>query len=627
MHNAVGFNSSQSKAILFGAGPMLVIAGPGSGKTLVITHRIKNLIFEKKVKPENILVVTFTKAAAIEMQYRFCALTSDYNRSLPVNFGTCHAIFFQIIREATSLNAGSILKESEKREILEEILASQEKKENFILEPSLETIQRLLSDFSKIKNTGVSPEEYEISYCENEEFSFLFYAYKKECFRRQRLDFDDMQSECLELLKSNKKLLEKYQKAFSYILVDEFQDINPVQYEIIKLLSATDNNIFVVGDDDQSIYGFRGANPMIMAHFSDYYNCTKIMLSCNYRSVKSVINVSNSLINCNANRFGKEIYTTNERGNNVVTIGCDGVEEEAAAILERVTSFLNNSKDGKMAILYRTNNKAGYIALLLKLNNIDYIMREKAQNPFDSIVFQDFIHYIRLSENPDSYKINDLIPVINKPLRYINTNIINGSEITYIQLVNLYSNKQYLKDILRKFKYNLLMLSKMDLFSSFRYFTKVIGYEDYINSKYDNDDSKRSEMLEICNELEIRLKMFHSINELYDYIENEKNDNFKENVNRESARIQIMTYHASKGLEFDSVIIPDLNEGSVPNKRASSQEAIEEERRMLYVAFTRAKNNLILLYLNKSKGNDVMKSRFLIPILNLEEYVDCIIKK
>lgn len=616
----LNFSEAQLTAINHFRGPALVIAGPGSGKTAVIVNRIKNLIELHNVNPSNILVITFSKNAALNMQSRFIALYGD--SYCPVIFGTFHSVFFNIIKDVYGYTYKNIISNSQKLKILKTILQNELK----INDIDNLYLQLLLRRISYTKNHLEYCSFEDDLYMNEEDFKTVLKSYENVKAIEKLIDFEDMMLMCHALLRERKDICQKYSDMYRYILVDEFQDINDPQYEILKLLTGPDGNLFVVGDDDQSIYGFRGANPMIMAHFSDYYDCTKIMLSCNYRSVKSVINVSNSLINCNTNRFGKEIYTTNERGNNVVTIGCDGVEEEAAAILERVTSFLNNSKDGKMAILYRTNNKGGYIALLLKLNNIDYIMREKVQNPFDSIVFQDFIHYIHLSENPDSYKISDLIPIINKPLRYINTNIINGSEITYIQLVNLYSNKQYLKDILRKFKYNLLMLSKMDLFSSFRYFTKVIGYEDYINSKYENDDSKRTEMLEICNELEIRLKMFHSINELNDYIENEKNDNLKENVNRESARIQIMTYHASKGLEFDSVIIPDLNEGSVPNKRASSQEAIEEERRMLYVAFTRAKNNLILLYLNKSKGNDVMKSRFLIPILNLEEYVDCIIK-
>lgn len=273
-------SAAQSEAIIHGEGPMLVLAGPGSGKTFVITRRIQYLIEYHKVKPEQILVITFTKAAATEMQERFLKLTQ--NQFYPVTFATFHAFFYQILRQTYQFNTSSILRESDKRHILEELvhhIPEELSNEPCMLKTAIEDeehsneeiLQRLISEISKVKNLRLNPSEYESSICSNRVFEYLYIQYCNFASRKNKIDFDDMVILCLQLLKERADILELWRSRFQYILIDEFQDISPAQYEIIRLLAAPSNHLFIVGDDDQSIYGFRGSDPSIMLGFTQCY--------------------------------------------------------------------------------------------------------------------------------------------------------------------------------------------------------------------------------------------------------------------------------------------------------------------------------------------------------------------
>ena len=290
----------QQKAVTHGEGPLLVTAGPGSGKTTVITHHIKFLIDYLGVPPKEILVITFTKSAATEMKERFMRLCDI--RNTEVVFGTFHAFFYQILRRSAGFQHDSLLKEKEKYTILRDIL--RDKKIHFYENTYLED---LLGEISQANNQN-SIDKFESALVDQEIFKEVYFEYKRRKSGLHKIDFDDMVTECLSLLRCDRNILQKWQKSFRYILVDEFQDINPMQYEIVKMLAEPHHNIFAVGDEDQSVYSFRGANPKICFSFmEDYPEAKQIFLSVNYRCHKDIVEASKSLISHNRHRFKKEI--------------------------------------------------------------------------------------------------------------------------------------------------------------------------------------------------------------------------------------------------------------------------------------------------------------------------------
>ena len=277
-------NETQKAAVIHKDGPMLVLAGPGSGKTAVITERTRTLIEQYGINPSKILVITFTKAAAQEMKDRF---SKKMNESTPeVNFGTFHAVFFKILKYAYHYSASNIIREEERRQYFKEIIDQLELE----IEDKKEFIEGIENEISLVKGERMAVEHYYSINCSEENFQRIYKAYEEKLRQTNRIDFDDMLLLCYELLRERKDILEFWQQRYEYILIDEFQDINRIQYDIIQMLAKPQNNLFIVGDDDQSIYRFRGAKPEIMLNFErDYPNTKRILLNCNYRSVKQIV--------------------------------------------------------------------------------------------------------------------------------------------------------------------------------------------------------------------------------------------------------------------------------------------------------------------------------------------------
>ena len=272
----MGFNQAQKKAVTHGEGPCLVLAGPGSGKTLTIVNRIKYLIEEYKVRPEEILVVTFTRFAAAEMKNRLCALMG--RQKLPVTVGTFHGIYYGILKWAYRMGQQNILSEDEKYQILR-FAAAKQKMEVFDEE---DFIQDIAAEIGKIKNNRIDPDEFVSEKCSADAFREIYREYERQRKKLKKIDFDDMLVLCYELFSSRPDVLAGWQKKFRYILIDEFQDINRIQYDVIRMLALPENNLFVVGDDDQAIYGFRGADSSLMFQFrEDYPEAEQILLGMN----------------------------------------------------------------------------------------------------------------------------------------------------------------------------------------------------------------------------------------------------------------------------------------------------------------------------------------------------------
>ena len=622
-------NQAQSEAISHGKGAMLVLAGPGSGKTLVITQRIKYLIEEHKVLPQDILVITFTKAAAQEMQERFMKLTQG--NYYPVNFGTFHAIFFQILRHTYRFTADNIIREADKYKLLSQIMrempeelrsqdnavSEDELKDN--VDDSTETIQGLLSEISAVKNNGLPIEEYKSNILNKQEFEYVYTTYKKVMNQRKLVDFDDMILLCRDLLVSRPDTLKVWQDRFKYILIDEFQDINPLQYEIVKLLSKPEDNLFIVGDDDQSIYGFRGAKPDIMLHFKDDYPQAKqILLNVNYRSKKDIVDTACKLISNNKDRFAKEIEANNPATDGVKIYTFASKQEQTKNMVELIKQYVSlpGAKYSDIAILYRTNSHTAYTAQALIKENIPFTLKEKPKNIYESSIAKDIIAYLRYATNENEVK--DFYRIMNKPVRYIKRNTVPTKCFSMNDLLRNNVNYDYvIQNIIQMYE-EFSFLKKLNPFSAVNFIRKGIKYEEFLEKNGVNKEKYIKEL----DDIQESARDFSTIEEWLYYIENydsfidAKLKNDKAMTGNDDNCVNIVTMHASKGLEWKVVLIPDVNENVVPHKKAVKDEEIEEERRMFYVALTRAKENLFVFCVHEKEAGGFLPSRFINEILD-----------
>lgn len=611
MLNNLNVNESQSKAISFGAGAMLVLAGPGSGKTFVTTQRIKYLIQEQKIPPENILVITFTKAAATEMKQRFINLMDE--QIYPVCFGTFHAIFFQILRHTYKFDSRNIIKEGQKnniikqllREIPQEILLKDEsvRTDNFT-EPDNDTIQGILSEISCIKNNDLLLEEFKSEILSKEQFMFIYHEYKKTMSSQKLIDFDDMILLCRDLLLTRPNLLKIWQEKFKYILIDEFQDINPLQYEIVKMLAKPENNIFVVGDDDQSIYGFRGAKPEIMMDFKkDFPKARQVLLNVNYRSKKDIVETGYRLIEHNRQRFNKLVTANNISEDGVKIYSFTSKDEQAKNIALLIKQYMSmpDSKYSDIAILFRTNNSIVYTAQRLNKEKIPFYLKEKPKNIFETSVAKDLIAYLRYSLKEDNIK--DFYRIMNKPVRYIKRDSVPLKPFSMSELIKNNENTDYVqKNILQLYKH-FNFIRRLSPFMAVNYIRKGIGYDEYLK--------KQGKNYEEIEEIHQYVRDFETTEELLDYIENYDMVSEQNIKIPDSDAVNIVSMHASKGLEWKVVIIPDVNERVVPHKKAINERQLEEERRIFYVALTRAKEKLFIFYVHEEKAGNNLPSKFI----------------
>ncbi|MBD5465221.1 MAG: ATP-dependent helicase [Lachnospiraceae bacterium] len=588
-------NPEQEKAVLHGRGPAMVLAGPGSGKTFVLTKRIKHLILHHHINPQNILTITFTRAAAMEMKKRAVAMEKQAAQAV---FGTFHSIFFQILRTSYPYSQFTIITEGEKQQIVKEILYRTSVPEEDI--PSMTLT--MLKEINRIKAKDCTINEYEGGILEPELFRRIYGEYEKELLFRKKVDFDGILFLCRDYLTQDKKALGFWQNRFSFFLIDEFQDINRVQYEVISLLASKSRNLFAVGDDDQSIYGFRGSKPGFMKEFlKDFPNAAQIVLNTNYRSRKEIVDVAGKSISHNKNRFPKRIVSGREEQQEekeqraAVTIHIWKEEQEE---IEHIIQEIQKSpcEMEKMAVLFRTNQKAQLFAEKLFSHDIPYVMKEKPENFYEHPIVRDILAYLRFAhmEQRRSY----FYQFMNKPLRYIRREAVTSELVDFQELYIAYFGKRQMLANLRKLEKDISFLKTLDAYAGISYVLKAIGYEAYSRTKTGGNMEKWKEQEEILQELKKRAKEFHSGKEFLAFID-AYTVHFKETAeNRKQEEqgkgIRLMTYHGSKGLEFKEVYLPFLVGGVVPYHKAATEEEMEEERRMFYVAMTRAEDKLCM---------------------------------
>ena len=585
-HMYSNLDPSQREAVCCGLGPCEIIAGPGSGKTTVLTERILYLLDYYKLKPSQILVLTFSRSAAVEMRDRFLKKTGDKSRN--VRFGTFHSAFFHILKESTRRDY-AILGHTQKDRLLEHLIRGHYADES--TRPSIEEMEKILRrpplSYRDAGNAAAVQRDYR--------------AFLKE---NGYLDFDDMISECSRLLRSDEKARDHWRNEFRAILVDEFQDINREQYEILKILSPG-TGLFVVGDDDQSIYGFRGSTPSIMQQFmEDYTGATRIFLSCNYRCSASVCKASALMIGQNKNRIDKEISAVRPPGDKTVLRAFKEDRDEYLYLYKAMSSLTPRQLD-RTAVIVRTNTHVLKISSYLSQHGILCHGRTGPSKEILSSVIRDLEAYNMLALGLREGKIsrNALYRIMNRPQRYllrsqVPEELSSPEELLLHSSGNLSAEKA-LRELLRDL--NVLGSLKPDGFV--KYLFDAMGYGEWAVSRLGEKETVALTLSEIKKSavhagdlrgLTTGLRMIP-----------EQND-------RPSGRgVRVMTMHACKGLEFDRVYLPALNEGIIPGRRCSQPQDFEEERRLLYVAMTRARDHLELLYVTGTKENPRPPSRFL----------------
>lgn len=606
--------NAQQKAINHYTGPCMVIAGPGSGKTFVITKRIQNLIQKHHVDPARILVITFSKAAAVEMKARFHSLSE--NEYQPVLFGTFHAIYFQIVKRAYQLDYHNIITENEKRTYLKEYLFHAPKE--ILVDDEL--VEQLLKEISYVKNEGMKIENYQAKCVDEVYFRKLFIAYREKMQSERKIDFDDMLLLAYQLLRERPYLLREWQQAFSFVLVDEFQDINALQFAVLRMLVAPENNLLVVGDDDQSIYGFRGAKPEIMLHFQDYFPDTKtVLLDYNFRSDAFIVENALKVIECNQMRFQKNIKPTYNRNKESFQVLAFSTKEEELQHLRRTMLEAKEKKKLKeVAILYRLNSQGAEIAEWLMKEDIPFRMKEATRSIYDHAIAKDLNAYFHLArgENQREY----FYAVMNKPVRYMKREWLNKPEFSWNDFFYQPEIPLYVKDALQRFSNDIIRLRDMSPFSAIIYIRKAIGYENYLKKRATKKDESYVEDFRVLEEITEKSKEFETFEQWFEHIRIFREEKTKAyQRDEECEAVTLMTMHASKGLEWKEVYIPNCNEGNMPSQKAFLAKEIEEERRLFYVGMTRAKEKLVLSWNRGTKEQPREASRFLMPLKHSQD--------
>ena len=432
------FNKPQSEAITHGKGPALILAGPGSGKTLVITQRVKNLIEKQHIRPSNILVITFTKAAATQMKERFTILMGEGR--YPVTFGTFHAVFFSVLKNAYHYTAQNIIREEKKYQILYDIIHRMELE----YEDEQEFMSGVLSEISLVKNEGIDLAHYYAKNCAADIFRKIYQQYEAGKQRAGLIDFDDMLVYTYELFRERKDILALWQKQYPYILIDEFQDINKLQFEIVKMMALPHNNLFVVGDDDQSIYRFRGSKPELMLGFTKSYpDAEKILLDTNYRSDREIIKAAGNLIAHNSERFSKKIMAQSAQPGEVeFAIYKNQWAENEAVIADIKRQVQRSVPYQEIAILFRTNIQPRMLMRQLMNHNIPFIAKDKIPNLYEHWIARDIFTYIRIAQGSRERK--DFLKIINRPKRYIGRESLEELSVAFDVWMDYYKEQPWI---------------------------------------------------------------------------------------------------------------------------------------------------------------------------------------
>lgn len=628
------FNKAQMTALEHRDGPMMVLAGPGSGKTTVITHRIKRLL-EAGVDPSGILVITFTKAAAAEMKERFLRLAREEDErrkqagqkawglhrpqgagsSLEaagsrMSFGTFHSVFYHILKWAYRFPAGNVISGEEKRQYFKKFLDES----GMEVEDEAEFISSIINEISYVKGERLDLKYYYSQNCPEEWFKKLYDGYDEMLEQTGKIDFDDMLVMCHELFTKRKDILAAWQKKFKYILVDEFQDINLLQYQVVRMLALPENNLFIVGDDDQSIYRFRGAKPEIMLGFEkDFPGTKRVLLGTNYRSTKEIVETSLKLIGHNKVRFEKKLEPFRGSGRPVDFRVFDNPGQEMDTVAQSIRAYHDAGYMwNEIAVLFRTGANSGLMAERLMGYNIPFQLRDVIPNLYSHWIAKDLFAYMEIAAG--SRKRSDFYRIMNRPNRYFSRDAFDTPTVSFDRLKSFYQDRDWMEDRICDLEADLRTMSRLKPVAAVNYIRKVIGYDDYLRSYAEFRRMKPEELFETADKLAESAAEFETFDAWKEhavrYEEELKKQNLEE-TREAKDQVTLSTMHSAKGLEYPVVFVVDVNEGIVPHHKAGLPADIEEERRLFYVALTRAKDRLHVAAVRERYHRKTDVSRFI----------------
>ena len=643
------FNQAQMTALEHRDGPMMVLAGPGSGKTTVITHRIKRLL-EAGVDPSGILVITFTKAAATEMKKRFLRLAREEDEKRKqaeqraggsrtgaekpffgtadpgprrreacgtsleaagsrVSFGTFHSVFYHILKWAYRFPAGNVISGEEKRQYFKKFLDESEME----VEDEAEFISSIINEISYVKGERLDLKYYYSQNCPEEWFKKLYDGYDEMLKTTGKIDFDDMLVMCHELFTERKDILAAWQKKFKYILVDEFQDINLLQYQVVRMLALPENNLFIVGDDDQSIYRFRGAKPEIMLGFEkDFPGTKRVLLGTNYRSTKEIVETSLRLIEHNKVRFEKKLEPFRGSGRPVDFRVFDNPGHEMDTVAQSIRAYHDAGYQwSEIAVLFRTGANSGLMAERLMGYNIPFKLRDVIPNLYSHWIAKDLFAYMEIAAG--SRKRSDFYRIMNRPNRYFSRDAFDTPIVSFDRLKSFYQDRDWMEERICDLEADLRAMAPLKPVAAVNYIRKAIGYDDYLRSYAEFRRMKPEELFETADKLAESAAEFATFVEWKEhaarYEEELKKQNQEEREETKD-RVTLSTMHSAKGLEYPVVFVVDANEGIVPHHKAGLPADIEEERRLFYVALTRAKDRLHVAAVKERYHRKTDVSRF-----------------
>ncbi len=600
-------NEAQEKIIHHINGPMLVIACPGSGKTTTILRRIQHMI-ENGIEEDKILMITFTKAAANEMKTRF---KRSYGERTNVTFCTIHSLCLVLLCKFGGYTKDSVI--SNPSELLYELL-----KNNRAINDRKKFVQEALTDISVVKNSQCPLADYQPKCCEDKAlFQNLYQKYEEKKSELNRVDFDDILLLALDMLQNDNKVLSWIREKYQYIHVDEYQDVNLVQRDIIYLMAGENGNLAVVGDDDQSIYAFRGASPQIMLNFpKDYPACEKIYMTTNYRSDLNIVEHAKRLIGNNSERFPKEFLCQSARAGKVSIKPCKNKKAQIMKLGTAVQSMIKAGADAnQIAVLYRTNSEADSVVSVFQDLKIPFYSNDRLESRYRHWIFQDILSYHKTAIHKASKM--DIQRTITHPNRYFQGIDISAYDYDpkriYRRLrdpnAEEWKNRK-LKERINEYNALLWILAPASPAKTMQHMKDLGNYEDYLKSyaKYRNEDVEEYHALWDRYLTDLEKNKINTFEEWEQYIW--KYEKILKEAQSKREGVCLSTMHKSKGLEWERVFLIDCVDGTTPYIRSGEKVNLEDERRLFYVAMTRAKKELYL-YTFQDTRKEIYPSRFL----------------
>lgn len=618
---AIEFNDRQRKLIETINGPVLCVACPGSGKTTTMIARILHMLKEG-ADPSRILPVTFTNAAKNDMTKRFNEMAPEYFRN-KVKFRTIHGISFSVCM-ALGYTIDDVMQDVEGLKWLVGYLKNDKEIQKSLLVSNVHDAAKvIMSEISFIRNSQIAPDEYSSeAFRSNGTFEIVFNEYSKLKKESNKLDWDDMILMARDALRDNLEFRERWQNCIDYIMVDEFQDTNRIQYDIIKYLAGKHRNLCIVGDDDQSIYAFRGAKSALMLNFPvDYPECVRIDMDTNYRSEKGIIDIAGKLIKNNKTRFSKEFKASHNGEAQIHAYNLPDSGIEARFVVSEIEKAIKDGiPDSEIGVLYRTSAQSAALAGLLMKKGIPFHTNDKPVDIHEDLAYKDMTAWYRICKGCEL--AGDVKRILTRPGRYFSSEVFKGIEkfdkdklleiATKTDETRIKNNqKPYYVRNLQELFMDVNQLSKLTenpaafvavLFERIGYIDNVIKNAEIYN--HDPD-----EWLFILEEIEKEANEQNSFAEWFQYVDEYKEELIR-NYKQKCDGVTLSTFHSAKGLEWEKVFVLDCNEGICPYNKAKTETDFEEERRAFYVAITRSKKYLDLYVTDKKRGKSVSESPY-----------------